>query len=572
MSAAEQIINNVFNPKSLVDIIRTMSHPDLFARNPSLMTELKNQERQFRSLNDNGRSMGSILQLPSESIVSESFRVISMPQQSIQSNGQTHLDQQPRSAGNSLTIQEEQKIINCLTASQSNSAATSQMNGAMSQSHSNTTMKEATDNVNQDKEGVSRKESTGSQSSPYLPLLNSWSSTSSDVATAEMFLKELRVENERLKEVVLSNSESMKKQLKIVQSWQQEVMEARKSCADTKKESKLSSERIKLLEATVKALEKENNALRERVFNLTEGREGHERVYPTLESQSSLSGHDNAAPPSGLQSTFDQLYGHNQSSKGASVVEEVNPSLTMKSMNAGKSLGDYYWDDLSLGLEEMRQKLEKVNFLEQVNGSNKDEIIRLASELSLAQQTITRLQQQLVVTPSAPLAEGMDLEPVREEDEEDESDEDTETTEDSIESQEGVAGKQEEQEGQSSQGQEKRQERREDRKLFREKRKEIKIFNREQKKIGKLLRKRDRHHNHNEGDHSFANCQTSNAQGDNQNVSISSAAGGNVLHLPGSVEIPIPANPRYLRKLLKGRHVANLTNGLKLKAFNHLSS
>ena len=465
-----------------------MSHPDLFARNPSLLSSLRNQERQFRSLNE--QSIGSILHLPNDSLASESFRVISLP------------DQEPRSIGNSLTLQEEQKVINCLTSSShSNHGTTSRSNA------DDTHLRASTDSANNTNDATEKE----SNRKEYSPLLNSWSSASSsnDILTAELFLKELRVENEKLKEVVLSNNESMKKQLKVVQSWQQEVVDVRKSFTDLKKES----------QEKISVLEKENDQLRKKVLELTDGQEGHDKVYPRLQSPS---------------------VNQNNSSEVSLVTGEG------KSLNT-KSLGDYYWDDLSLGLEEMRQKLDKIGLLEKLNDDKKNEIGRLLEELSLAKETITRLQQQLTGG-----ADEMVLESVREEDEGD-SDEDTEDDIDE-EDTSGVEGGQS-MEDQATTGHPSRTECKLERLLKRQERKQkrsqAKFLKREHRVNSKFMR------------HS---AREANLLANNLFVQQPEEQGGS------SSGLEIPGNPRYLRKLLKGRHVANLANGLKLKAFNQLSS
>ena len=53
----------------------------------------------------------------------------------------------------------------------------------------------------------------------------------------EAVLRNLRIENESLRSVVDANNAAMKRQLKIVQSWQEEVVSMRKAYADLKEES-----------------------------------------------------------------------------------------------------------------------------------------------------------------------------------------------------------------------------------------------------------------------------------------------------------------------------------------------
>lgn len=53
----------------------------------------------------------------------------------------------------------------------------------------------------------------------------------------EAVLRNLRIENESLRTVVDANNAAMKRQLKIVQSWQEEVVDMRKAYADLKEES-----------------------------------------------------------------------------------------------------------------------------------------------------------------------------------------------------------------------------------------------------------------------------------------------------------------------------------------------
>lgn len=75
-----------------------------------------------------------------------------------------------------------------------------------------------------------------------------------DMSALETYLRAVREENERLKKVVEQNNEAMKKQLRIVQSWQEEVASTRAAYAQLQAES----------ESVVAKLKEENEMLKEK--------------------------------------------------------------------------------------------------------------------------------------------------------------------------------------------------------------------------------------------------------------------------------------------------------------------
>lgn len=85
---------------------------------------------------------------------------------------------------------------------------------------------------------VSSSSSSSTSSSFSEACDNLENSSGSDFYSEfEAVLRNLRIENESLRSVVDANNAAMKRQLKIVQSWQEEVVSMRKAYADLKEES-----------------------------------------------------------------------------------------------------------------------------------------------------------------------------------------------------------------------------------------------------------------------------------------------------------------------------------------------
>lgn len=84
---------------------------------------------------------------------------------------------------------------------------------------------------------VSSSSSSSSSFSEACDNLVSENSGGDFYSEFEAVLRNLRIENESLRTVVDSNNAAMKRQLKIVQSWQEEVVNMRKAYAELKEES-----------------------------------------------------------------------------------------------------------------------------------------------------------------------------------------------------------------------------------------------------------------------------------------------------------------------------------------------
>lgn len=168
-----------------------------------------------------------------------------------------------------------------------------------------------------------------------------------DVSAFEGYLRALREENERLKQVLECNNEAMKRQLKIVQKWQEEVHTTRVAYNGLKEES----------EAVVEKLKNENETLKEKLRD----------------------------------------------------AGETKSTNTDDGGRESKATGSFFWDDMSMEMSEMRQIFERVQFLEDALEQkeklleeadakvtpSKDEIKQL--NLQIAELRIQKIKEQNVV-------------------------------------------------------------------------------------------------------------------------------------------------------------------------------
>jgi len=233
-------------------------------------------------------------------------------------------------------------------------------------------------------------EKSFSRSSSHLsngsngPLSNRSSfSRNIDMFSVQKMLQELRQENERLRMIVEHNNLSMKKQLAIVQSWQEQVKASRVEFEVLKRtseeEKKQLENQIELLQQNKKQLEDQLKEQRDQMKELEEtlakvtatsnGQlEGNTRLYPVLDDS---------------DSSDEEM--ENQETEGPKMDRQVST----------ESASGYYWDDLSIELEGLMTRLQKVNLLEQMNDVKGDQLDKLKLELSLARDTIGKLEGQI---------------------------------------------------------------------------------------------------------------------------------------------------------------------------------
>jgi len=330
--AEKAIHQNLFNPKSLVDIVKAS------VSSLPLQDNVANgdETRLTKSLNAaNGQSIGSVIG----------------NQEEAKEDGEEF-----KSVGTEIVV--ENDVQEATSPTSKRPAKSMEKSFSRSSSHL----------------------SNGSNG----PLSNRSSfSRNIDMFSVQKMLQELRQENERLRMIVEHNNLSMKKQLAIVQSWQEQVKASRVEFEVLKRTSEEGKKQLKnqieSLQQDKKQLEDQLKEQRDQMKELEEtlakvtatsnGQlEGNTKLYPVLEDS---------------DSSDEEM--ENQETEGPKMDRQVST----------ESANGYYWDDLSIELEGLMTRLQKVNLLEQMNDVKGDQLDKLKLELSLARDTIGKLEGQI---------------------------------------------------------------------------------------------------------------------------------------------------------------------------------
>ena len=220
------------------------------------------------------------------------------------------------------------------------------------------------DSMNRFKE--QRKISQGSQPS-----------SSFDMFSFEMVLKELRLENERLKEMVDNNNAAMRRQLSIVQNWQREVKSSKQAYDDLKKDTESEIENLKRI---------------------------NEQLRQTIESNINEQMEKRKLQEDDMTQTGDSLQ---ETQTVKPVVVTPNLPITPYAGADGPGSG-YYWDDMSYGLDELRSRLDRMNEQTVVaetqatipesseeRDSQADLIAQQREEIKASKEIIERMEQEV---------------------------------------------------------------------------------------------------------------------------------------------------------------------------------
>lgn len=336
MAEAEKAIHqNLFNPKSLIDIVKASVSLPLHANVAN-----GDETRLTKSLNAaNGQSIGSVI------------GTTSLNQEEGKEDGEEF-----KSVGTEIVVGND--------VQEATSPTSDKPPKSMEKS-------------------FSRSSSHLSNGSNGQLSNRSSFSRNIDMFSVQKMLQELRQENERLRMIVEHNNLSMKKQLAIVQSWQEQVKASRVEFEVLKRTSE---EEKKQLENQIESLQQDKKQLEDQ---LKEQRDQMKELEETLAkvaatSNGQLEGNTKLYPVLEDSDSSDEEM-ENQETEGPKMDRQVSTG----------SASGYYWDDLSMELGGLMTRLQKVNLLEQMNDVKGDQLDKLKLELSLARDTIGKLEGQV---------------------------------------------------------------------------------------------------------------------------------------------------------------------------------
>jgi hypothetical protein len=203
-----------------------------------------------------------------------------------------------------------------------------------------------------------------------------------ELLSIEDVLVELRVENEKLREVIDKNNAAMRRQLTIVQNWQKEVKSSKQAYEDLRKDSEEQISQLKQmnedLRKTIEAGIESQQQQQERK-NLI-----HQENNTTQTGDSLTTAHEIAASASPTITTTSSSA---TTPTAPSVPARYTPVIAADSSN--------YWWDMSLELEELKGRLDKINILEETVSDKSEQVTAHQEEVKASKELINKMEREI---------------------------------------------------------------------------------------------------------------------------------------------------------------------------------
>lgn len=214
--------------------------------------------------------------------------------------------------------------------------------------------------------------------SPFRKISSSSSQhskhTDMELLSIEDVLVELRIENEKLREVVDKNNAAMRRQLTIVQNWQKEVKSSKQAYEDLRRDSEEQIQQLKQMNADLRKTIESN------ITQQQEERKQLNQENTTTQTGDSLTTADEITAPSASTTT------------ATSPTAPLAPARYTPVVNADSS---NYWWDMSLELEELKGRLDKINILEETISEKSDQLTAHQAEVQASKDLISKMEREI---------------------------------------------------------------------------------------------------------------------------------------------------------------------------------